>query len=68
MKFREMAGGYAEVYLPVLMRGEVTRENFGALETAVQMVEGGNVNYPVNAGHLRSTLETARKSLLPIKE
>ena len=63
MKYREMAGGYAETFLPALMRGEATNENFAQLETAMQMVETGDVAYPANAKFLRGELEKVRQRL-----
>jgi len=64
MKFREIAGGFAEIYIPLLLRSEYTVENIGKIETAVQMVDSGKVNYPVNHDFLHTALANARKSLI----
>lgn len=64
IRYREMAGGFAETYLPALMRGEVSADNFANLETAVKMIEAGDINYPTNAKYLRGELEKARQRLV----
>ena len=64
MKYREVSGGFVEVMLPMLVRGDVSKENFGLIETAVGIVESGAVVYPMNPQVLRSKLEGFRKSLL----
>ena len=64
MKYREVSGGFVEVMLPKLVRGEVNKENFGQIETAVGIVESGIVAYPISSQMLRIKLEGFRKSLL----
>lgn len=48
----------------MLINGEATLDNLGHLEAAVKMVEAGDVEYPMNAQHLKTLLNQARQKLV----
>jgi hypothetical protein len=64
IRFREVSGGYTNIYLAKLVQGTATKEDLGHIDTAVGLVEKGEAEYPVQSNVLRGMYDKLNLSFL----